>query len=136
MKIAVLDDVPTCTALEHWKLRAVDGLDKSGNVLIPARWPHVGLVARVYLGIDATSCQAERNFSALKLVVSDLRASTSPAKVEKIVFLRLNGHLIPGLDMVLKEWDALKDERKSNKEAAADAKNAAAGGTAVSPVSV
>ncbi|CAM9621870.1 unnamed protein product, partial [Hapterophycus canaliculatus] len=54
------------------------------------RWPHVGLVARLFAGIDTTSCQAEMNVSALKLVVRDLRSSTSPAKVEQTVFLRLN----------------------------------------------
>ena len=104
--------------LWNWQFRAVGGLDKSGNVVVPARWPHVGLVARLYLGVDATSCQAERNFSALKLIVSDLRAKSSPGKVEKTIFLRLNKHLIPGLGKVLGDLDVLKDERKSSREAA------------------
>ena len=51
--------------LEYWRARAVDGLDASGKVVAPARWPHVDLVARVFAGIDTTSCQAERNFSPL-----------------------------------------------------------------------
>ena len=113
-----------------------DGKNVKCMVKIPARWPHVGLVARLHLGIDATSCQAERNFSALKLIVSDLRSNTSPAKVEKTIFLRLNKHLIPGLGKVLRDLDALTEERKSNKEAAVNAKNAAAGSTDVSPISV
>ena len=92
------------------------------------------IMARVYLGVDATSCQAESNFSALKLIVSDLRAKSSPGKVEKTIFLRLNKHLIPGLGKVLGDLDALKDERKSSREAAAvNAKDAAAGLTNVSP---
>ena len=78
--------------LEYWRARAVDGLDASGKVVAPARWPHVGLVARVFAAIDTTSCQAERNFSSLKLVVSDLRTSLGAEKIEKILFLRLNRH--------------------------------------------
>ena len=132
-KAALPDTDSTFTALEYWRPRAVDGLDKSGNIVVPADWPHVGLVARLHLGIDATSCQAERNFSALKLVVSDLHSHTSPAKVEKTIFLRLNTHLVPGLGKVLRDLDALTAERKSNKEAAVDAKNATAGPTDVYP---
>lgn len=74
------DDDPTFTILEYWKPRVTDGLNKSGNVILPARWPHVGLVARLYAGVDATNCQAERNFAALKLTASDLRANMSPAR--------------------------------------------------------
>ena len=134
-EVALINDDPAFTALEYWKPRAVDGLDKSGNVVVPARWPHVGLVARLYLGVDATSCQAEKNFSTLKLIVSDLRAKSSPGKVEKTIFLRLNKHLIPGLSKVLRDLDALKDERKSSREAAVNAKGAPAGLTNVSPIS-
>ena len=83
---------------------------------------------------NATSCQAERNFSALKLIVSDLRAKSSPGKVEKTIFLRLNKHLIYGLRKVLGDLDALKDERKSSREAPVNAKDAAAGLTNVSPI--
>ena len=80
---ALIDDDPPFTVPEYWQPRAVDGLDKSENVVVPARRPHVGLVARLYLGVDATSCQAERNFSALKLTVSDLRAKSSPARLTR-----------------------------------------------------
>ena len=66
--------------LECWRARAVDGLDAPGKVVAPARWPHVALAARVFAGIDTTSCQAERIFSSLKLVVSDLRASLGAEK--------------------------------------------------------
>ena len=96
--------------------------------------PYDEVWARLYAGVDATSCQAERNFSALKLTASDLRANRSPAKVERTLFLRLNRHLIPGLGQILRGLDAFGDERKSNTEAAVAAKNAAAGPTAVSLV--
>ena len=44
--------------------------------------------------------------------------------------------IIPGLGKVLRDLDALTAERKSSKEAAVNAKNAAAGLTDVFPVSV
>lgn len=105
------DDDPNFSVLNYWKPRATDGLDASGRVVTPARWPHVGLIARLYAGIDTTSCQAERNFSALKLVVSDLRARMSSDRVEQTVFLRLNRHLIPGLGKAMNELGNLKRER-------------------------
>ena len=104
--------------LEYWRARAVDGLDASGKVVAPARWPHVGLVARVFAGIDTTSCQAERKFCSLKLVVSDLRASLGAEKIEKILFLKLNRHLIPGLGKVVRELESLKEERDGAADAA------------------
>ena len=90
----------------------------------------------LYLGVDATSCQAGRNFSALELIVSDICAKSSPGKVNKTIFHRLNKHLIPGLGKVLGDLDALKEERKSSREAAVNAKDAAAGLTNVSPISI
>ena len=108
--------------LEYWRARAVDGLDASGKVVAPARWPHVGLVARMFAGIDTTSCQAERNFSSLKLVVSDFRASLGAEEIEKILFLRLNRHLIPGLGKAVRELESLKEERNGAADAAFIAK--------------
>ena len=67
----------------------MDGVDAAGNVVAPARWPHLSLLARVYAGVDTTSCQAERNFSALKQVLSDMRAGTLPRKIEQMLLLRL-----------------------------------------------
>ena len=117
---------PDFNVLQYWKPRAIDGLDASGTVILPARWPHVGLVARLYAGIDTTSCQAERNFSALKLAVSDLRASMSPTKIEQTLFLRLNRHLIPGLGEVLTKWENLKNKRDAKAAESVAAKAAAA----------
>ncbi|CAM9970799.1 unnamed protein product, partial [Ascophyllum nodosum] len=82
--------------LQYWEAWGTDGVDPSGKVVVPTRWPHIGLLARLYTGIDTTSCQAERNFSALKKVLSDMRASTLARKTEEMLLLRLNSHLIPG----------------------------------------
>ena len=79
-------------------------------------------------GIDTTSCQAERNFSAHKLVVSDLRSRMSSVRrVEQTVFLRKK-NLIPGLNKELLSLQGLKEERKANADAA---KNSVSGDRSV-----
>ncbi|CAN0428970.1 unnamed protein product, partial [Pylaiella littoralis] len=52
--------------------------------------PYLAFIARLYLGIEATSCQAERNFSALALLIGHLRCNMLPSKVERMMFIRLN----------------------------------------------
>ena len=77
--------------LNAWKSYATDGVDaKTGKVVTPARLPHIGLLARLHLGIDATSCQAERNFSALSALLGDLQSNLGRRKVEMMMLLKLN----------------------------------------------
>lgn len=66
-----------CNPLDWWSTNLV-------------RFPSVALVARAYLAIPATSVASERLFSKCGLVISDRRASLSPAHVEQIVFLSQN----------------------------------------------
>ena len=40
--------------------------------------PHLALIARLYYGVEATSCQAERNFSALALLIGNMRLEAEP----------------------------------------------------------
>ena len=47
-------------------------------------------IARLYHGVEAISCQAQRNFSSLSFLIDTLRASMSPLKVEQMMFLKLN----------------------------------------------
>ena len=70
---------------QYREARGTDGVDPLGKVVVPACWPHIGLLARLYAGIDTTSCQAERNFSALKQALSDMRAGTLIHKTEKML---------------------------------------------------
>ena len=96
--------------LNAWKSSATDGVDaKTGKVITPARLPHIGLLARLHLGIDATSCQAERNFSALSALLCDLQSNLGRRKVEMMTLLKLNQQLIPGLADVLQQVADLKD---------------------------
>ena len=128
MKTPVAANSPDFDVLNAWKAQAMGGVDaKTGEVVVPARWPHVGLLARLYLGIDTTSCQAERNFSALSAVVSQLRTSLGADKIEKMMLLKLNSHLIPGLAEVLQDVAALKANCDAEAAASVAAQNAAAG---------
>ena len=60
------------------------------ELVAPPDLPHLALVARPYHGVEATSFQAERNFSSLSFLIGTLRASMSPFKVEQMMFLKLN----------------------------------------------
>ena len=56
--------------------------------------PYLAFVARLYHGVEATSCQAERNFSALANLIGDLRSNMLASKVERMMFIRLNKHMV------------------------------------------
>ena len=43
--------------------------------------PHLALIARLHHAVESTSCQSERNFSALGLLIGNLRSSMLPSKV-------------------------------------------------------
>ena len=64
------------------------------HVTSPAETPYLACIARFHHGIEATSCQAERIFSALAHLIGDLRSSMLASNVERMMFIRLNRHLI------------------------------------------
>ena len=53
----------------------------TGNVTSQAEMPYLAFIARLYLGIEATSCQAERNFSALGHLIGHLCCNMLARKV-------------------------------------------------------
>ena len=63
--------------------------------MAPPDLPHLALLIRLYHGVEATSCQAERNFNLLSFLIGTLRASMSPFKVEQMIFLKLNQGCLP-----------------------------------------
>ena len=67
-------------ALQWWKAMA-------------SRYPHVGSVARKYLGIPATSTASERSFSAAGNIVTNKRANLSSEHVDALVSLAMNRHM-------------------------------------------
>ena len=56
--------------------------------------PYLAFLARLYHGVEATSCQAERNFSALANLIGDLRSNMLASKVERMMYIRLNKHMV------------------------------------------
>ena len=55
-----------------------------------SKYPSVAVVARVYLGIPATSVASERVFSKYGRVYSERRSLLSPQHVEQLVCLANN----------------------------------------------
>ena len=64
------------------------------TVTSPAEMPYLALLARLYHGVEATSCQAERNFSAPAHLIGDLRSNMRASTVERMMFIRLNRHMV------------------------------------------
>ena len=57
--------------------------------------PHLSLLARLYAGVDNTSCEAERIFSTvLSHTVDTLRRSLSEKRIKQMMYLRLNAGYI------------------------------------------
>ena len=58
--------------------------------------------------VEATSCQAERNFSALTNLIGDLRSSMLASNVERIIVIRLNKRMVDEV----RDFDAAKAKAK------------------------
>ena len=67
----------------------------TGELVTPPDQPHLALLARLYHGVEATSCQAERNFSSRSFLIGTARASMSEFKVEQTMFLKLDQGCLP-----------------------------------------
>ena len=67
----------------------------TSELVVPPDLPHLALLARLYHGVEATSYQAERNFSSLPFSIGTLRASMSPFKVEQMMLLKLDQGCLP-----------------------------------------
>jgi hypothetical protein len=83
--------------LAYWRRKGTPQLDVETGITTPPEFPILSRVACQVFSVDATSCEAERNFSQLKLMVTRLRTRLSVLKVEMMLFLKLNMHLIPEL---------------------------------------
>ena len=101
----------TLDFLMYWRGKSTAAVDPDGHEVVPPRWPHLALLARVYAaGVDNASCEAERSCSALALTASSVRSSFSPDKIRKMLFLRLNADLIPEVDKFRRETAHLKEK--------------------------
>ncbi|CAB1113065.1 unnamed protein product [Ectocarpus sp. CCAP 1310/34] len=88
-------EVDDFNVLGFWNRRGTDSVcSTTGNVTSPAEMPYLAFIARLFLGIEASSCQAERNFSALSHLIGHLRCNMLSRKVERMMLIRLNRHLV------------------------------------------
>ena len=88
-------DVDAFNLVGFWNRRGTDSVCPTmSTVTSPAEMPYLAFIARLYHGIKATSCQDERFFPALAHLIGDLRSKMFASKVERMMFLRLNRHLI------------------------------------------
>ena len=78
-----------------WNRRGSDSVcPTTGKVTSPAEMVYLSFIARLFHGVEATRCQAERNFSALAHLIGDLRNSMLAGKVEQMMFILLNRHFV------------------------------------------
>ena len=88
-------DVDAVNLLGFRNRRGTDSVcPTTSTVTSPAEMPYLAFIARLYHGIEATSCQAERNSSALAHLIGDLHSRMLASEVERTMFIRLNRHLI------------------------------------------
>ena len=77
----------------------------------PAEMPYLAFLALLYQGVEATinSCQAQRKFSALADLIGDLRSNMLASKVERMMFIGLNKHMVDEV----RDLDAAKAKAKA-----------------------
>ena len=80
-------DVYAFNLLGFWNRRGTDSVcPTASTVTSPAEIPYLAFIARLYHGIKATRCQAERSCSALAHLIGNLRSRILASKVECMMF--------------------------------------------------
>ena len=88
-------DVDTFNLIWFWNRRGIHSVcPTTSTVTSPAEMPYLALISRLYHGIEAASFQAGGIFSALTHLVGEPRSRMLASKVERIMFIRLNRHLV------------------------------------------
>ena len=106
-------DVDTFNPLGFWNRWGTDSVCPTmSTVTSPEEMPYLAFIDRLYHGIEATSCQADRIFLALARLICDLRSSILVSKVEHRMFIRLNRHLIDEV----RELDAAVAQARAQEE--------------------
>ena len=116
------------TSSGFWRRRGFPKLSQAtGEVIEEAAMPHLALLARLYHGVEATSCQAERNFSTLALLIGNMLSSMGAFKVEQMMFLKLNQRCIPDIAAYNRVIDRQQARRNQCREDTDKAQNERAG---------
>ena len=115
--------------ISYWSDAAEARRDGNGNVVEGPRFPVLSALSRVYHNsVDSsTSCESERDFSALATTMSSLRRSMDPDRVEKMMFLHLNSEYISEVREVKTLLSQIKTKQAKGQLEAATAQAAGAG---------
>lgn len=92
--LAVRHGCEDFSSLGYWQDAVSPSRDARGNIVAPAQFPILSALNRVHLS-GSTRCQSERELSHLALTYSNLRQIICPGRLEKMMLLKLNLHLIP-----------------------------------------
>ena len=87
--------------LNWWKEKYSVKRDESGALLAPEEFPLLSILAAKHGAYRSTSCQPERNFSQLGILLDRLRQSLSTEKAARLLSLRLNKSLVNGISDIL-----------------------------------
>ena len=98
----------------------------TGELVASPDLPYPPFLDRLYHGVEAVSCQGERNFSLLSILIGTLRASMSPFKVEQIMFLKLNQGCLPEIQKYTAVIAAKQERRRQCVQDVQSAQEAAA----------
>ena len=92
-----------------------------------AKFPILATLAWVYHSADSTSCQSERDFSALTFILNDLRHSMREDHVGMMMFLNLNQNRIPEISSLTNSQAKRNNVRAKALSLAAKAQAVGAG---------
>lgn len=110
-----------------WAAESKPRLDDDGNVRELAKFPILSMIARAFHSADTTSCQSERDFSALAVCMSNVRQSMIQDRVGMMMFLRLNSGVIPEMVWYNENMAKLKKAQSDGHVKAVKAQAAGAG---------
>ena len=105
------------------ELALAQGMDE---LVAPLDLPHLAFLARFYRGVEATRCQAERNFSSLSVLIDTSRVSMSPFQVEQMMFLKLIQGCLPEVQKYNAVIAAQQERRSQSVQDVQSAQQAAA----------
>lgn len=131
-EMVAYDNIPPCAAahldvIDYWRCAGKPVFDKDGVLVEGPKFPLLSALARVYLCVDSTSCQSERDFSIVATTLNKLRRGMDPDRVRKMMYLRLNSSRIKETKLVNTGTVKLATKQAKGRKQAAKAQEEGAG---------
>jgi hypothetical protein len=116
-KLEASTSLASFPVLDFWRDLKQDQTSAAG-VTVPAQCPRLAEEGLKHMIMCGTSCQSERDFSALTDLMRPLRQSMNTVTVSRVQSIRLNKKLLSKqFRAVLAEKEARKQQRNLNKKA-------------------